>query len=187
MILGMPPLHDSYEADAQIFAERLIVRLAEEGLTDAPLIERLRALTFSPTREAYWAASDALKTAYEQRSRSSALHLGDAMVRCEYYAAQKGAVGSAYVVAGRALAYACYSYFPGVVRREFGQAALGWLLCAALELPDIGKRFGPPREGTTASRAAKLGREAYDELARLASAAPSVKGPNPNTDEWADA
>ena len=186
MILGMPPLHDSYEADAQIFAERLLVRLAEDGITDGSLVERLRALSCAPTREAYFAAANALEVAYDQRSTSSAQYLADGMARCEYYAAQKGAPGCAFFVAGRALLYACYGRFLDVERRELAQAALGWLLLAALDLSDLERKFGPPREGTPINRVETFGREAYDALIRLASAQ-RMREVNPAADELADA
>jgi hypothetical protein len=41
LILGMPPLHDSLDADANIFAERLLARLRVDGVHQGVLIERL--------------------------------------------------------------------------------------------------------------------------------------------------
>jgi hypothetical protein len=186
LILRMPPLHDSFDSDAQIFAERLLVRLAEDGVTDGPMIERLKRLSFYPTREAYRAAAEALEMEYDRREMFAAPYLADAVARCDYYAAVKGCQASAFRVAGLALSLALDRGFLAVVRADLAKAAFGWLLRAGRDLPAAVERFGPERGGAPDSRAEELGREAWNEIMMLASV-PNIGGANPMTDGTADA
>ena len=84
LLLRMPPLHDSFDADAQIFAERLLARIMADGTTDGPLVERVNALIKVATRETCLAAAAELEAAWKGRQLFEAPHFAEAAARCEY-------------------------------------------------------------------------------------------------------
>jgi hypothetical protein len=167
LILGMPPLHDSLDADAQIFAERLLSRLLDDGVREGDLVDRLEALRLAPTREACRAAALALEEAWRKRSTSEAAFLAEASARCDYYAAAKNYNTEALRTAGRALTYAQDDNLPEVDQLALTEAAVGWLVRAGWDLPDVVERFGPERGGPAVRRAAELGREVLRRISFL--------------------
>jgi hypothetical protein len=83
LILSMPPLHDSLDVDAQIFAERLLARLLDYGVSEGGLVDRLQALRLAPTRDACRTAALALDETWRKRSASEAAFLAEATARSD--------------------------------------------------------------------------------------------------------
>jgi hypothetical protein len=68
LILRMPPMHGSLDADLQIFAELLLARLRMEGADDA-LVKPLQAIIVAPTGENCFAAATAFNFACTQQQQ----------------------------------------------------------------------------------------------------------------------
>jgi hypothetical protein len=166
LILHMPPLHDSLDADAQIWAERLIARLQQDGAGESSLIKNLQALLVAPTRDSCSAAAEALEAAWKDPSLGAA-YLAEGAGRCDYYAAAKNSRAAAFRLAGRALAHALNDGLPRSVQLTLIEAALGWLTRAAWDLPDIIELYGPEQGGPAVRRSAELGHEVMSRVTDL--------------------
>lgn len=169
LILRMPRLHNSLDADIKIFAERLLARLKVDGDHRATLIDRIQALLLSPTHDACFAAAVSLEYAWMQRSPGQAAYLADASGRCDYYAAAKNDRAGAFRTAGRALVYAHDDDLPRIAQLALVEAALGWLLRAGWDLPDVIEIFGFEQGGAgpPGRRSAELGCRALQRLRDL--------------------
>lgn len=167
LILGMPPLHDSVDLDAQMFAEKLLARLAKGGITEGVLVGKLRALTLAPTGETCRTAAAALLTAWEAKPAFEASHLAEASARCDFYAAVKNCDDAAYLTAGRALVLAKHPDLPDEAQLALMQAALGWLLSATRSLPAVVVKLGPEGARPPVRRAADLGNDAMQRIGAL--------------------
>ncbi len=167
LILLMPPLHNSLDTDAQVFAERLIKRMVEDGVGDKALLDLVGGLTFAPSSMAFSRASDALLDAYLAKPDQALRYLTDSSERCDYYAAVKDCPSGAYLTGGQALTYAYNDALPPQVQLQFLKAALGWLAKAARYRPG-GKNKMPLDGDYCAQRCAmELGTELVSNMRTL--------------------
>lgn len=167
LVLGMPPLHNSVDLDAQTFAEKLLARLAKDGVTEGILFGKLMALTLAPTPELCRSAASALLAAWEAKPAFEASHLAEASARCDFYAAVKDCDSAAYLTAGRALVLSKHPDLPDDAQLALVQAALGWLLDAARRLPAVVVKLGPGSARPPVRRAADLGHDAMQHIGAL--------------------
>jgi hypothetical protein len=164
LILLMSPLHNSLDTDAQVFAERLIKRMVEDGVGDKALLDLVGALRFAPSSMACSLASDALLDAYLAKPDQASCYLAESSARCDYYAAVKNCPSGAYLTSGQALIYATNEALPHQVQLHFFQAALGWLLKAARYKPGNTSKQHSADPFCAQSHAVKLGIELVDRL-----------------------
>ena len=164
LILLMPPLHNSLDTDAKVYAERLIKRMLQDRVGDKTLLDLVGALTFAPSSIAFSRASDALLDAYLAEPGQASRYLTDSSARCDYYAAVRNCPSGAYLTSGQALIYATNEALPHQVQLRFFQAALGWLLKAARYKPGNISRQYPAAPLCAQSHAVELGIEIINRL-----------------------